>query len=585
MLRSSLFASWLAVLLLAAPAWSAEDPAKKSALDLLPPSTVAYVEMPAPGKLLDTILDHPLTHQLEQHPDYQRALESPDVQQLREVVKLFEGKLGTEWRPALRSLTADGVYLGVELGTQGVVVLVRSSDPALLVKTRDTFIELARKDAADKGKEDPIKSEDYHGVTAYKLNDVYYATLGPWLILTNKARVGQMIIDNALDEGRQSLGNERQFQEAVKQKVGTPTVWAYVDLTILRVSGVAKNLLNKKSDNPAGELLIGGVLAAAPDAPFVTASLTVDKERIALSTAIPFDAKKAAKAREYYFGPNGTGAAPALLNPKDTIVSFSTYRDFGLMWKQAPDLFDDNANAKFAEAENTLTTLFSGRSFPDDILANLEPGVQWVVTRQSFGKDDVTPQLKLPATALVFRMKKPAETARQFKITYQSLVGFLNIAGGMNKLEALEQDTEKIGGVTVVSASYIPPEKAEDRAAAGIHFNASPTVAFVGDRFILSSTKGLAIELGQMLEKNPPKPDEGVNTQLQISADALRATLADNRPQLVAQNKEEKGHSEADAEREIDLLMKLLAGLKSTSFSLTTKNDSLRASWELQLAK
>lgn len=585
MLRCSWLMSLVAVLLCGPLVWSAEDPAKKSALDLLPPSTMAYVEMPRPPKLVSAMLDHPLVKQLEQQPDFQQALDTADMQQLREVVKVFEDKLGKKWRPALESLTAEGVYAGFELSTQGVVLLVRADDAALLEKTRDTFVELARKDAADKGQDDPIKSEQYNGVTAYKVADVYYATVGPWLVLTNKSRLGQMVLDNALEAGRPSLKTETQFATALQQKPADLTAWAYVDLTILRLTGVGKAVLDKKGDNPAVELIVGGILGAVPDANFVTVSVAVQPQRIAVSAAVPFDAKKVGKKREYFFGVEAKGAAPALLAPEGTIVSLSTYRDFGLMWKNAPDLFDDNINAKFAEAESNLATLFSGKSFPDDILSNLEPGLQMVVAQQRFGKDDVAPQIKLPATALVFTMKNPEETARNFKITYQSLVGFLNIAGAQGGVkEPLEQNTEKLGDIMVASATYIPPKEG-DRQAAGIHFNASPTVAFVKDKFVISSTKALAIEIAQALEKEVPAAESGVNTRLRINGEKLQLTLADNRAQLVAQNQTDKGHSEAEAEKEIDLLMQLLQGFRETSLSLTTTDDTLRLSWELLLAK
>jgi hypothetical protein len=577
---------WTAAILCLIPVLSlraADDPAKKSALDLLPPSTVAYVEIPSPGKLLDTILDHPLSKQLQQQPDYARALESPDMQKLQEVVKVVEEKLGAKWRPAITSLTADGIYVGGELGTQGVIVLIKARDEKLVAKAKETFLELTAQEAKDRGAEPPFKAVEYHGITAYEAKEGYYATLGPWIVFTNKARLGQMVVDNALEVGRPSLAGERQFQQALKLKQGSPTAWGYVDLTILRVTGLAQTLLNKKSDNPVAEMIIGGIQSALPDAPYVTAALTIEPERIAFSTAVPYDSKKVAALREYYFGPGGKGASPALLNPKETLLSLSTYRDFGLMWKKAPDLFDDNINAKFAEAESTLTTLFSGRSFPDDILANLEPGMQIVVTRQNYAKDEVVPAIKLPAGAIVFRMKNPDETARQFKITYQSLVGFLNIAGGQNGLEALEQDTERVGKITLVSAEYLPPK--ENLKSAGVHFNASPTVAFVGDKFILASTKKLAMELAQSFEKGGAPPEEGINTQVRIDGTVLRSVLTDNRPQLVAQNQQEKGHSQADAEKEIDLLMQLLAGLKETSLVLSTKDDALRVSWELKLAK
>lgn len=563
----------------------AADPTEKQALDLMPASTVAYFELPAPQKLIDTILDHPLAKELQQHPDYQRALESPDMQKIREMVTYIEGKLGTKWRPALTSLTGEGVYVGVDLATQGVVVLVRSRDAKLLENARETFLELVRADAKEQGKDDPIKLEEYRGVNAYKIDDLYYATHGPWLVLTNKAMLGRMVLDNAADAGAGSLGNESQFKAALTTKVGQPCLWAYLDLTILRATGIAQKVLDKKSDNPVAELLIGGLAGALPGAPYVTAAIEMDQKHVQVTAALPYDPAKVKTAREFYFGPAGRGQAPPLLTPENTIFSLSTYRDFNSLWQHAPDLFDDNVNAKFAEAESGLTTLFSGKSFSDDILANLEPGLQVVVTRQQFGDDDIAPQIKLPAIAAVFRLKKPEDTARQFKITYQSLIGFLNIAGGQAKLEALEQNTEKIGSITVASATYLPPEKDEAKRQAAIHFNASPTVAFVGDWFVLSSTKKLAVELAQQIEKHPQKEVPGLNTKLLISGGTLRAALEDNRTQLVAQNMLEKGHDQAAAETEIDLLLRLLKTFRETSLDLTTKDNVLRLSWDLQLGQ
>lgn len=564
---------------------SAADVDAKTALDLFPASTVAYIEVTQPRHVLDTILDHPLTKELEQQPDFARALESPDMQQVREVVKIFEERIGEKWRPAVTKLSGDGVFIGVDLATQGVCVLVRSRDEPLLAKTRDTFIELARQDAADKGNDDPIKEHEYQGVKAYQIEDVYYATLGRWLIITNKARLGQMVIDNALDNSTANLAGEGQFQEAVKNRQGEPTAWAYVDLTVLRATGLAKRALNQKSNNPGVELLAGGILAAVPDAPYVTASVEADAKHIAVSTAIPFDPTKIADSREFYFGPQGAGAAPKLLAPKDSIFTLSTYRDFGAMWRRAPDLFDDNVNAKFAEAESGLTTLFSGRSFGDDILGNLQPGLRVVVARQTFGKDDITPAIKLPAVAVVLQLKNPEETARQFKITYQSLVGFLNIAGGQNGLKPLEQDTERIGKITLVSAKYLPPQDAAARQDAAIYFNASPSVAFVGDAFVIGSTRSLALELAKMLEQSGSESEPGVNFEMRINGSTALQALRDNRGQLVAQNMLEKGHGAEEAETEINLLLKIVSAFREMSAKLTTADNVLRFRWEMQLVQ
>ena len=133
-----------------------------------------------PQKVIDTLLDHPITRELEKQPDYQKVFDSPDMQQFRQVVAIIEGKLGAKWRPAISTLSGDGIYAGVDLATQGVVVLVHSRDAALLEKARATFIELARADAKEKSQPDPIKEDTYEcgveteGPTWVQFNFRYY---------------------------------------------------------------------------------------------------------------------------------------------------------------------------------------------------------------------------------------------------------------------------------------------------------------------------------------------------------------------------------------------------------------------------
>jgi len=127
--------------------------------------------------------------------------------------------------------------------------------------------------------------------------------------------------------------------------------------------------------------LIGGVLGALPDAPYVTGALELSSSRIKLTATLPGSPRVVAKTREFYFGPEGNGTAPPLLSPTGTLLTLSTYRDFASLWRHAPDLFDDRINAHFAEAESKIGTFFGGRSFRDDILGNLEPGLQVVVAR------------------------------------------------------------------------------------------------------------------------------------------------------------------------------------------------------------
>jgi hypothetical protein len=553
--------------------------AEKTASQLLPASVAAYVEIPQPAKLIDSVLDHPLAKEIEAHPDYQKYLQTPQYQQYQEVVKVVEAKLGMPLRTAATTLAAEGIYLGGDLATQGVVLLVKSADEKCTAKAQETFVELARARAAQEGRGDPIKVDKEGDTDVYSLGEVRYATHGRWLIVTNKQLLLSTVLNNFGDEAS-SLAQDSQFQAVYKERPEGATLWSYVDFRLIRAAGLLKELARRKSDNPVAELLAGGVIAAVPDAPYVTGTLNFDGQKLALNLSMPANVPAAAKRREFYFSADGNGNAPPLLAPKQAILSISTYRDFGSMWRNAPDLFDEKVNAGFAEAEAGLSTFFSGRNFRDEILGNLQPGMQLVVARQEYG--DVVPALKLPAGAIVVRMKNPEEVARIFKITFQSAIGFLNVIGGMNGVDPFDVNAERSDGLVVVTAEYLPPKDEKLRKAAPPQFNVSPTAIFYGDKFILASSKPLAMEVLEAVRKSPPV-DQQVNSAVQADLAVLHQILADNTESLVTQNLLQKGHDRAAAEKEIEGLLDALAHLKTTSLKLLADEKSLKFSWDVEL--
>ena len=492
----------------------------------------------------------------------------------------MEEQVGQPWRTTFNELLSGGVTVGVDLPSQGLVVLFKAKDAKCAAQAYQALYDLALSEAAEHKRLEPVKQEDYREIANYRIGEAEYAVLGSYIVLTNKNVLLRFIIDHHLDGGK-SLNDDEQFQTARQQRAADLTSWLYVDLRMIHLLAGTQKALSKKSDNPAAELLVGGILGAIPNAPYVTASLEVETRHIKLNLALPCDTKAIAKTREFYVGPEGNGMAPALLQPKETLLTLSSYRDFFSLWRNAPDLFNDKVNAQFAETESKLTTIFAGRNFRDDILGNLEPGMQLVVARQRFAENGIVPAIKLPSAAVVFRMKKPEETTRIFKVTYQSLIGFLNVAGAMNGLAPLDVNSEKTNFGLVVSAEYLPPEKMVMKQEAPINFNASPTIAFAGDRFILASSKTLAQELAALAPV--PAEKQGINTLAELKGAAVRQVLADNREPLIAQNMLEKGHDQAAAEKEVEILMHIVEAIQGAKLSLTTQEKMLRLALEVNL--
>jgi hypothetical protein len=556
--------------------------ADKTARDLFPPSTVGYLEIPQPARLVRTVLDHPLAQEIENHPDFQKALVRREYQDLQGALKLLESKLGMKWQETIEPLTEGGIYLGFDLPTQGVAALVQTADDSLAKKLLDTIIEISRAESKAKGREnDLVALDELRGIAIYKIGNVELAAIGKWLLVTNKRLLLAMVLENYLGSGT-SLNDDQQFQAVLKVRGPDPSAWLYVDLRMLRTLGVLRAALGKKSDNPAAELLVGGILGAIPDAPYVTASLKLESSRAVVTAALPGNPQTIAKTREFYFGAEGNGAAPPLLAPQQTLLALSSYRDFASLWRHAPDLFDERINARIAEAESKLNTFFGGKSFRDDILGNIEPGLQVVVARQQFPQSGITPAIKLPAGAAVIRMKKPEETMRNFKITFQSFIGFLNIAGGTNGLPPFDLNSERRGDALVISAEYVPPVKAETHSEAPLQYNASPTAIFVGDWMILSSARPLALDVLAELQRQPTTY-QAVNSRVVVDGKVVQSVLADNRGPLIARNMLDKGHDRPAAEKEIDALLKALRYLDQSSIQLKANDRSLELDVELVL--
>jgi hypothetical protein len=105
----------------------------------------------------------------------------------------------------------------------------------------------------------------------------------------------------------------------------------------------------------------------------------------------------------------------------------------------------------------------------------------------------------------------------------------------------------------------------------------------VGDRFILSSSRSLALQLLEHVQQGGD-PAKGVNTALVVDGKTAQAALADNRGPLIAQNMLQKGHDRAAAEREIDSLLAALRHIKQTSLRLSVEDSRLVLALQVTLA-
>lgn len=559
---------------------------------LAPASSLIYLAVERPQVILDRALDQALIDKvtgLDQAKDF---LAGNQFQQVRFFVSLLEQRLGVKWPQALADLTGGGIYFSIEAADQAALLIIRSKDPALMTKLHEALVEMANADATSKGKPSPIMSEDYHGTMIYKGdNDAEYAYLEDLLIVSNKGPALRAALDRSRGMGS-SLSSQAAFEQARNQShartngdpfaAAPPVAWGYVNLEGLRQIPDVLKALGPPTNNPLSELVLGGVLDAAHRANSVSVALDWVDGRARLRAQMPHDQAAVNPARSWFFASPEDKDRVKLSLP-GTIANLRIDRNISGMWINRDELFTDDIKSGLAQADSFFGLFFSGRDFGSEVLSEVSPRWHVVVTRQDFSGDRPLPALKLPAFALVFRLKDPNQFARHLLMGYQNIVGIININGAQNKQPQFLLATEDLDGTVISKATYLVDDKTP-KEQAPVNYNFSPSSVQVGEWFVISSTVELARDLVRQLRSPSSLPEGAASAQVNLFGGPLAEALADNRELLISQNMLQQGNDRPAAEQAIGILLDLIRQAGSAEASLKTEAANLVLDVEVKSA-
>lgn len=552
--------------------------------DWLPKSTIAYLELnPA-----ETFLDHPVRKQVRKSAAFRTLWSHPNLTQARVGLTAIEFALGEKIDSILKKVNHGGMHVAFDAETQGLVLLARTESEEWLVEYLQKLKDLARSDAKSKNQPNPIEEKSYRDITGTKFQEAIVAPLGPWLMLTNKPDLAKGTIDRYLDLSLDTLAANQAFQkyiERIKQSNETASTSnkdrtsqiigrLFIDLDTLRTAGVAKELLSPNRKDFGAELLLGGLLASLQKSMSASAELAMTPEGLSLVTQLPVQSENLQESHTFFVGPERKGLAPPVVNVPGMVASVGAYRDISQLWLNAGDLFDQGVNDQLAQADSTLTTLFSGKDFAEDILGVIEPQLQLVVAKQTDRNSELAPSIRLPAFALVGKLKDASKMRRELKRTFQSLIGFLNIVGAMEGQPQLElmSDTKADQGSEFYWAEYLLDADKKYDNGLPIQFNFQPCIAFSDDQVAVASTVEIA---KQIFSPESGKPEssltrlDNANTTMVLDVKSIASLLLENRETLITNNVLEKGHSRQQAEEEVDLLFTVLGMFKELRASLS----------------
>lgn len=561
------------------PVFGADD--SFQAAEFLPATVVGYVELTKSTEVLSTILDHPIAKHVQTLDVWKKATREEGYRKFLTGRKFFEIQIGSEWRVAIESISSGGLCLAFDGASQGVVGIVKGKDAETMENFRVKILELTRLNMQESDFPEP-----YRDLPVYKIDKGGAVVVRDWLVVTNNSELGRKVIDRLLDHvpanngAEGSLAAHEDFKAAYAARPDESVAWGFLDMNAVRKSDEVREALERQAENPLAELLIGGVQSVVKNSPYITGNVRLDQASAALELTSPIQADWVPEHRSYYFGPELKGTAGVLPDVPDTLLTLGTYRDVSNMWLRAGDLFDEQMNDKLAEADSTLSTIFSGKDFGEDILGSFEPAFGIIAARQSFAEIMPTPAIKLPSFALVGSLKSPDTMRPNLRRMFQNAIGFFNIVGAQNGNPQLEMDMVKEGEIDMITSRYLPEEKNAESTTAPIIYNFSPTVAFRGSRFVLSSTTALAKDLVSA-EANVGESES--NTSVRIFADSLRSVLEDNREQLISQNMLEEGHSREEAETAIGLLLELVGFVKGAGVDLNVEQDTIQLKMNLKV--
>jgi hypothetical protein len=580
------------------------EPSPTDAARSIAADAVVCVELPQPARLIDLGADKRFQDYLKLFPQFQRLLKDPRFGELRAVVDLVASRLGTTWDQGLRELTGGGITAALEADPgqpPRVYLLITPKNQAVLERTNQVFLELARKDAKDKGKPEPVRTSGHRGVVVHLLGDdngVAYGLVAGKLAISNSGKNLEKLIDRMVSPetkaggpavpGRASFRSlaDRAEWKTLKAKQDVESLaCGFADMDRLRQLDPKRYGSSNKPDTGL-IVLFGSWLQAIQKAPWLTASIRWSQKELGAAIDLPVPKDGRAPAYKGYLPGSGKGAAP-LIQPPGTIASLSLWRDWEAFWESRADLFPPETVQGFAQLDTVAGQFFASREFGTDVLGQFDPHWRLVVAQQDFAALKPQPDVKYPGVAIVAELNSAdSDFGERFKVAFQAIVGISNVEGNQQKAAALELGTEEVEGIKLATARYmIPRQSASASTVPNPRYNFTPATAQVGKYLIFSSSAGLARELIKELKSKNRGAEVSETAVLEADGPELARLLEINRSRLAMQLMLGRGETKEKAEGQVELGLTLLRSLGHGRLIIRDDTDATRFQLRFQLGR
>lgn len=566
------------------PLTSAMGQTLPPAIKWIPEDALIVVEVTRPKALLEAFCNDEATAAITALPLYKQQASKPQFQEFLNIVSFIETTLGTDWRTALEKLTGAGITLAV-CPEDTVFLIIDAEDEQMLERFHEFFINVARSEAEKKGKYNIVKSKEYQGLTAWTFDGKEAHTIiGKRLIFANKAKRLKDIVQYRSQANKASVAANPEYQ-AAKRTVGTDAV-AKVFVNLKPLMGIPQiaQIFSQQNENPLAALAFAGILEATRYSNWLSLGLHIEDNTLVFRASV--DSKTIAPTSPAAFAlpkKRGEGVFPNLSVPR-RIAALSFYRDLHQFYSAKDELFPERTSGLIF-FENMMGIFFSGRDLTNEVLAETKPEIRFVVAEQDYDSAIGTPQIKLPAFAIILRLQNPEQFNEVAEEAWQKALGLINFTRGQQAMQGLIIDRLVHGG-TKFSMAYFSTSGLDEKNNLEQRFNIRPALAMPGEYLILSSTDDLARDLIDSLNQEiqlKVKPVSKIHSLVEIDTAQLTSILKANRDTMVRSDMVKKGSTQEEAEAGIDLLITLVKLVERAKLGIGTHKGLTKALLEIKL--
>jgi hypothetical protein len=515
---------------------------------------------------------------------YQKQSSSPKFREFLGIVRYLEATLGTDWRTALTKLTGGGITFAI-CPKETVILIIDAEDEQMLNRLHETFLAIARSEAQKQNRSDTVSSKEYQGITTWTFDGKEaHAIIGKRFVLSNRSEGLEAVLDRRAGTRRASLALKPTYRRA-KSKVDSDSVaTVFADLKLLMQMPKVAEALEQQRNNPLAALAFAGIVESLRESNWLALGLGIQDDTLILRPIVDGITTDQESPAAFALPKDADdGVLPNLSVPR-RIAGMTLYRDLHQFYAAKDELFPERTSGLIF-FENMMGIFFSGRDLTNEVLAETQPDLRFVVAEQQFDPAVGTPQVKLPAFAVVLRLRNPEQFKAVAEEAWQKALGLINFTRGQQALPGLIID-RPVHNDTKFSMAYFSTADVEDKTKLDTRFNIRPSLAMPEDYLIFSSAEGLTRDLIDALKREKERTVKALaetHSLLEIEGERLASVLQANRGALVRGDMVKKGNSQEEAEAGIDLLITIVKLVERVGLSIGAHEGLMQARLELKL--